>query len=725
MGANFPRVKTWTSTEDVTASDLNAEFDNILNNLTAANVDDFSANVSQMQSVADPGEVGTESLATSVAGEIQRLRKLIAEITGEDEWYESPVASIISLANSIGTGLTANRIVSGAVRSAGTNEMPIFLKAAGTTTAVSVQGSTTNFIYYVNGVEYTIDSNVNLTGLTAAPSSQNTCLVNDAQAADDAYTKNTGEDGSIIPVDTMGTEIQSLVGKYAAFKLSGTTDEYFIAYVESTAALSKAYRGYFFDSSNAPVPRAGYTNNDTITLMKLTWIFAKSDETLTATYTNPIWSKDEPSSPAIGDYWFDLANNKWKVYGVGSFSDANAHLIGVCIQDATNTVASRSFEFFSGYEDLNTLELFYDSPTSVKSRFIGSTVNVWGQTIKSDKALRTWDITIDRDSGVSESASTYYYAYLTQVGDVVISDVKPFDRREDLQGYYHPFASWRCMGRFFNGSGSDIDANSVNSYFSRYSQKDFREEAAATKIEVIDKVIRLSGASATEYLPPAAKTKGQEFIVVHGGTSISQVYTLTAFGSELFSLNGSTTMGMYTNGENFKLYSDGVGYIVLSHYAKTVITTETITIGAVTTPPVKGTTGVDRIEWFRDGQYLDAIYRYKQTAAGSSTAGSGNYLFSLPASLSCDTTYIPFATNASVDHVDNHPASIGMGHGWDGGPSTKTPMHPVMYDATRFRHLVNAIGGAVTFHGSAVFPLNSTTPTWRVHIRVPISGWLP
>ena len=41
-GATFSRVKTWIA-EVLTASDLNAEFDNILNNLLPAGVDDECA----------------------------------------------------------------------------------------------------------------------------------------------------------------------------------------------------------------------------------------------------------------------------------------------------------------------------------------------------------------------------------------------------------------------------------------------------------------------------------------------------------------------------------------------------------------------------------------------------------------------------------------------------------------------------------------------------------
>lgn len=91
MGATFSRVKTWNSTEDVTNTDLNAEFDNILNNLDPAGIDDYSTNTTQMQSTVDPGELGSESLAGSLAGEIERLRFMLGELKdgSATNWYES------------------------------------------------------------------------------------------------------------------------------------------------------------------------------------------------------------------------------------------------------------------------------------------------------------------------------------------------------------------------------------------------------------------------------------------------------------------------------------------------------------------------------------------------------------------------------------------------------------------------------------------------------------
>lgn len=97
MGATFSRLKTWAA-EILTYSDLNAEFDNILTNLTPAGIDDESTNAAAMQTTADPYPAASPSLATSLQGELQRIRYLIAQITGKTYWYIDPDASIATLA---------------------------------------------------------------------------------------------------------------------------------------------------------------------------------------------------------------------------------------------------------------------------------------------------------------------------------------------------------------------------------------------------------------------------------------------------------------------------------------------------------------------------------------------------------------------------------------------------------------------------------------------------
>ena len=84
------RVKTWAAAETLTAASLNAEFNNILNNLDPDSVEDASANATAMQATADPYPGASESLATDLRGEVQRLRYVIKQITGQTYWYYDP-----------------------------------------------------------------------------------------------------------------------------------------------------------------------------------------------------------------------------------------------------------------------------------------------------------------------------------------------------------------------------------------------------------------------------------------------------------------------------------------------------------------------------------------------------------------------------------------------------------------------------------------------------------
>lgn len=109
MGANFSRYFVESAGNTITAANYNGEFDNILTNLTPAGIDDMSGNTTAYRDTVDPGESGSESLPTSLEGEILRLRKLIVEITGKTYWYESPATNLG--AATIGPGSSTDNAV--------------------------------------------------------------------------------------------------------------------------------------------------------------------------------------------------------------------------------------------------------------------------------------------------------------------------------------------------------------------------------------------------------------------------------------------------------------------------------------------------------------------------------------------------------------------------------------------------------------------------------------
>lgn len=86
--AGFTRTKDYADGDTLTAADWTGELDNIIINLYPAMIDDESASATAMRATADPYPSSVASLATTLQGEIQRLRYILAQITGQTYWYE-------------------------------------------------------------------------------------------------------------------------------------------------------------------------------------------------------------------------------------------------------------------------------------------------------------------------------------------------------------------------------------------------------------------------------------------------------------------------------------------------------------------------------------------------------------------------------------------------------------------------------------------------------------
>lgn len=458
--AQYPKSKTWAEDEDLTTHDLNAHVDNERANLNPPGVGGYSDTVSQMRIQTSPGAVGSESMSRSLSDEIERLRYELVQVTGKTYWYESPTISLAqanSLINQI-QAVPSNRIVSGRVRSG--SAQPMFLVPDGTVSTVNLKGASTPFVSVINGTTFTLSSDIAITGLSLAPASNNTALVNNSRYGGQWFTRQVGEESFDLDMDAAGSEITALVGKWAAFKIVGAGTEYFFGFVKSATAITHCYRGFFFTSADAPVKRTTITDNDTITLMKLTWVFYKNDNTLTVTYNNPTWSHDQPVSGSVGDFWYDMVNTTWKTFNGSSWVASNALFAGICFQDTAGTKGARSADTYAAFSDMNTVEVEVFSNTQAQGSRIGPRISVYGNQFMWDMGMPLWDVTSDL-AGSSEmysatlQASTMYYLYISETGDRQISDMSPF-LREDLRGYYHPFNPWRCVGLAYSDASSHI-----------------------------------------------------------------------------------------------------------------------------------------------------------------------------------------------------------------------------------------------------------------------------
>jgi hypothetical protein len=140
----------------LTAAIYNADHQNHIDNDVPLMMDDYSVDLTQMRAQTDPGEVGTESQPTTLAGELERLRFAIREIKGTTHWYQSPAQNLVSMIpagtlmlfqqTAAPTGWTkqtthnnkALRVVSGAASSAGSTPFTTVFGAGKQTAAYAL-----------------------------------------------------------------------------------------------------------------------------------------------------------------------------------------------------------------------------------------------------------------------------------------------------------------------------------------------------------------------------------------------------------------------------------------------------------------------------------------------------------------------------------------------------------------------------------------------------------
>lgn len=115
MPGNYTLRRTYVDGDILSAADYVADHQQHIDNQTPDGTDDYSLNVSQMRTVTDTGDDNGESLATSLSGELTRLRYQIKHIkeklNGSTvlQWYSKSYA--VNVAN--GT-ITSVKLANGA-----------------------------------------------------------------------------------------------------------------------------------------------------------------------------------------------------------------------------------------------------------------------------------------------------------------------------------------------------------------------------------------------------------------------------------------------------------------------------------------------------------------------------------------------------------------------------------------------------------------------------------
>lgn len=257
MGGTFSRIKTWSSNEILTASDLNNEFDNLINNATPAGLDDASSNATAMQTTADPYPASAESLATSLEGELQRIRYVLQQITGKAYWYYDPTTTIEALATADTSALSMLTNVTNLkpVVNASANILDIFTKSGG------ADPDSTN--YFSVAIP---DGNGHTVRTRAASYLSGTSAITMADGTN--YWGKDSTDGEIktawLYAIWDGTGIVWALGGYSGFTAVSTTttataDDYLLLETSSTYTRNSAHRcvavakiRYEYDTGDSP-----------------------------------------------------------------------------------------------------------------------------------------------------------------------------------------------------------------------------------------------------------------------------------------------------------------------------------------------------------------------------------------------------------------------------------------------------------------------------------------
>lgn len=139
-----------------------------------------------------------------------------------------------------------------------------------------------------------------------------------------------------------------------------------------------------------------------------------------------------------------------------------------------------------------------------------------------------------------------------------------------------------------------------------------------------------------------------------------------------------------------------------------------LTIGAVTTPPTKGTIARDVASWRKVGANMEIMYTFRQSTTG--TNGTGIYLFPIPAGYTIDTALTGIVQAPSY----NAEASVGYGDAFDGSNTYHSIMH--VYDTG---NLTMTLGNpaSVVSSASALALGAAATIVYSYKASVPIVGF--
>lgn len=250
------------------------------------------------------------------------------------------------------------------------------------------------------------------------------------------------------------------------------------------------------------------------------------------------------------------------------------------------------------------------------------------------------------------------------------------------------------------GIGSTGQNLTVSSGIPAWAYPAYRSVTTTDGPTLADHTLNCSGASFAITLPTAVGCAGKIFEIVHGGTSLSQIYTLATTSAQTIGGVASGAYVLYTNGESLRIQSDGANWIILDHRAVTDWASYTPTYTGL------GTVSASTAHWRRQGP--DLLVRARVTL-GTRTATEARIAF--PADTPASTSAMATTEVAGTMNSDGN----------FGGSYAILREASVAYFTVGYS--TNASGGAITkVLGNAI---SANGAVWAYWATAPITGWQP
>lgn len=337
--------------------------------------------------------------------------------------------------------LSKTGVQSGAAKTSGYPDF--LLPAGGTDTTFDILGATTPLNMIIDGAAYSLETDLTSDALALAPSSNNTCLINNTGFTGQDLTKTIGEYGYFINIDTVGTEIIALDGKIACFQKGS---EVFIGLINIAAGvILPLLRGI------GGTTRETLSNNDTITLLLGHYIFLRNDLlTIDTTTLFPERDITEPTTPTSGDYWFDTELKTWKRYSGSAWEILGSIYLGYAICDSAGCKWVEHEDFDLPWNETLSYQRAYPSRISpsydltIDGPLLISIAGQYPIEVFSKQKILNYSDSENWESGESLVTDTWHYLYVKPTGELIISNIAP--RKKGIRkGMYHPNEYWRCI----------------------------------------------------------------------------------------------------------------------------------------------------------------------------------------------------------------------------------------------------------------------------------------